>query len=100
MELVQIYFKNLNKFAVLPISWHFFCIYLKNFPSWIPIRIHEGKLMRGSGSTALTMGIAVQTEAARIYLRTTTKHFISGEYRCCGAAPASVVLLFRLRHWP
>ena len=58
----QIYFKKLNKLAVLAISLNFFCFYLKNFPSWIRIPIQyadpvPGDKMNadpcGYGSTAL-----------------------------------------------
>ena len=39
MELVQIYFKNLNKLAVITNFLAFFCSYLTIFSSWIRIRI-------------------------------------------------------------
>ena len=54
--------KNLINLQFLAISLNFFCFYLKNFPSWIRIRIQyadpvPGDKMNadpcGSGSTAL-----------------------------------------------
>ena len=48
MELVQIYLKNLNEIIVIITNSHFRCcspFLFKEIPSWIRIKIQEGKLM-------------------------------------------------------
>ena len=68
MDLIQIYLKNSNELTIItlpvPISLHFCCFYVKNFPWWILICILNadpdldlGEKMNadpcGSGSTTL-----------------------------------------------